>query len=58
MTRLEMPAICSSISRHEHRRYHSCVEDGLALAVTDRCALVARLGVGGGRAKVNLNPEV
>ncbi len=44
-----MQAICSSISRHEQKRHRSCVEDGLVLAVIGRCALVAPLGVGGGR---------
>ncbi len=29
----------------------SCVEDGLVLAVIGRCALVAWLGVGGGRSQ-------
>ncbi len=47
MTRLEVPAIYSSISRREPKRHRSCVEDGLVLAVIGRCALVALLGVGG-----------
>ncbi len=49
VTRLEVLAICSSISLHELRRYRSCVEDGLVLAVIGRFAHVALLGVGGGR---------
>ncbi len=41
--------VCSSISPHGQKRHRSFVEDGLVLAVIGRCALVDRLGVGGGR---------
>ncbi len=51
VTRLEVLAICSSISLYEPKRHRSCVEDGLVLAVVGRCALVARLGVGGRRSQ-------
>ncbi len=50
----EVPAICSSISRHEQKRHRSCDEDDLVLAVIGRCALVARLGVGGERNQTGL----
>ncbi len=40
-----------SIALHELKRHRSCVEDGLVIAVIGRCALVARLGVGGGRSQ-------
>ncbi len=33
MISLEVPAICSSILRHEQKRHRSCAEDGLALVV-------------------------
>ncbi len=46
-----MLAICSSISQHEQKKHHSCVKDGLVLVVIGRCALLARLGVGGGRSQ-------
>ncbi len=49
VTKLDVPEVCSSISQPELRRHRSCVEDGLVLAVIGRCALVDRLGVGGGR---------
>ncbi len=42
---------CAGISQPELRRHHSSVEDGLVRAVIGRCALVDRLGVGGGRIK-------
>ncbi len=51
VARLEVPEICSSISRHEQKTHRSCVEDGLVLAVISRCVLVARFGVGGGRSQ-------
>ncbi len=41
--------VCSSISPHGQKRHRSFVEDGLVLAVVGRCALVDRLGMGGGR---------
>ncbi len=44
VTRLEVPAVCSSISRREWKRHRSCVEDGLVLALIGRCALVAGSG--------------
>ncbi len=49
VTRLDVPEVCSNISRPKLRRHRSCVEDGLALAVISRCALVDQLGVGEGR---------
>ncbi len=36
MKRLDVPAICSTISRPRPKRYHSCVEEGLILAVIGR----------------------
>ncbi len=42
-------AICFDISRHAQKLHRFCVEDGLALTVIGRCALVDRLGAGGGR---------
>ncbi len=39
--------VCSSISQPELRRHFFCVEGGLVLAVIGRCALVARIVVGG-----------
>ncbi len=53
VTRLDVPEVFSRISQTEVRRHHSCVEDGLVLAVIGRCALLARFGVGGGRSQVN-----
>ncbi len=47
VTRLDVPGVWSSISRPKLRRHRSCVEDGLVLAIIGRCALLARLGVGG-----------
>ncbi len=44
MKRLDVPALCSSISRLELKGHHSLVEGGLFLAVTGMCALIARLG--------------
>ncbi len=44
----------SRISQCELRRHRSCVEDGLVPAVIGRSALVARLGVGGGRSQAGL----
>ncbi len=49
VTRLDVPAVCCSISRPELKRHRSYVEDGLVLAIIGRCALVDRLEVGGGR---------
>ncbi len=54
MIRLDVPEVCSSISQPELRRHRSCVEDVLVLAVIGRCALVVRLGVGGGRNQTGL----
>ncbi len=56
VTRLEVPAIYSSISRHEQKTHRSCAEDGLVLAEIGRCALVDRLGVGGGRSEMGQGP--
>ncbi len=42
VTRLDVPEVCSNISQPELRRLHSCVDDGLVLAVIGRCVLVAR----------------
>ncbi len=42
----DAPAVCASISRPELKRHRSRGEDGLALAVFRRCALIARPGVG------------
>ncbi len=55
MPRLGVLEVCSSISLSGQRRHHSFVEDDLVLAVTGRCALVDRLGVGGGRIKTGLD---
>ncbi len=52
---LEAPAICSSISLHAQKMHRFCIEDVLVLAVIGRCALVARLGVGGGRKQTGLD---
>ncbi len=60
MTRLDVPAVCCSISRPELKRHRSCVEDVLVLAVIGRRALVARLGLAEEevrRVKVNLTFE-
>ncbi len=42
-------AVISVISRPEPKRHRPCIEDGLVILVIGRCALVARLWVGGGR---------
>ncbi len=52
VTVLDVSAACSSISRPESKRHRSCAEDGLVLAVIGRCALIVRLGVGGGRSQM------
>ncbi len=52
MTRLNVRAVCSSISRPELKRH--CVKDGLVRAVIGRCALVDQLEVGEVR-RVNVN---
>ncbi len=60
VTRLDVPAALSIISRPELRRHCSCVEDVLVLAVIGRRALVARLGWAEEevrRVKVNLTFE-
>ncbi len=44
-----MLEVCSGISPPGQKRHRFFVEDGLVLAVIGRCALVDRLGVGGGR---------
>ncbi len=49
MIRLDVPEVCSSISQPKLRTHPSCVEDGLAHQVIGMCALIVRLGVGGGR---------
>ncbi len=51
LTTLDVPAVCSSFSQSEPKRYSSGVEDGLVLAVIGRYALVARLRVGGERSQ-------
>ncbi len=51
VARLDVPAVCSSFSQTEPKCYRSCVKEGLILAVIERCALVARLGVGGERSQ-------
>ncbi len=44
VTIVEVPTICSSVSRHDPKRHRSFVEDGLVLAVIGRCALLVRIG--------------
>ncbi len=51
LPRLGVPTICSSILRPELKRHHACVEDDMVLAVIGKCALVGRLGMGGGRSR-------
>ncbi len=41
--------------KRELRRHRSCIEDGLVLAIIGRCALLARLGVGGGKSQTGLD---
>ncbi len=52
-----MLEVFSSISLSGQRRHRSFVEDGLVLVVIGRCALVDRLGVGGGRIQINFSFE-